>query len=191
MNDLIDELHNDHIKCSKVLDLLAEQLENIHQDKPADYHLMLDAVSYLEFYSEYALAPKEEALFRESADEQSTDELNNTIQQIHSDCHELKVLTHTIRNYIDAALEDSIFEKDLFEQELDTCIQRQREHIDTEELRIFPMLKEQVSEEQRQKMSQEFHSREDELTADNLSEKYGKLYHRIIEACDSYPEKLH
>ena len=71
MEDLIEEIHYDHIKFSKVLDILAEQLECMRENKSADYHLMLDAINYIENYTEFALGPKEDAIFKRSTEDDS------------------------------------------------------------------------------------------------------------------------
>ncbi len=191
MESLIDELHNDHIKCNNVLDLLAEQLNKIHNGKSADYRLMLDAVSYLETNLEYALIPKEDVIFKESTENYDIEELNDTIQQFRSENHEIMVLIHNLRNYIDAALEDSIFEKKPFERQLEKCIQRQREHMNTEENIIFPLLRKIMSEEQLKKISTDFESQTNIMSSDNTSYKYTEFYHRITDNSDPNIHKAH
>lgn len=148
MGNLIDELHNDHIKCSKVLDLLAEQLDYIHTGKSADYNLMLDAVCYLENYPDYVLSPLEEVIFEESIENKIFKELYYTVKRFRSENHELKVLTRKLHDYIEAVLEDRIFEKEPFERQLETCIQRQRDHMYAEESQIFPLLRKKLSPHQ-------------------------------------------
>lgn len=141
MKNLIDEIYKDHIEFSKILDLLAEQLDIIHTGNSADYHLMLDAVSYIENYPEIAFIPIEDAVFKVLNENYNFVELNDAIKRLRADHHELKALTHKVHDYIDAALEDSIFEKKSFEQQLESCIQRQRDHMTAEENIIFPLLK--------------------------------------------------
>lgn len=191
MGNLIDELHNDHIKFSKVLDLLAEQLDIIHQGKSADYHLMQDAVNYIENYPEFALAPKEDAIFNKSSENQNFVELNSVIKHLCSETHELKVLAHKLHDYIDAALEGSFFKKEPFEQQLETCIQRQRDHMDTEENVIFPLLREILSAKQLQKISTDFQSKTSTLNSDNYSYKYSELYDRITDTSDANFRNTH
>ena len=180
MGNLIDELREDHIKFNKVLDLLADQLDLIQQGKSADYYLMSDAVSYIEHYPEFAFVPKENAIFKQFIESHNFVELKDTIKRLRSENHELRALAHKLREYIDAVLEDSIFEKEAFEQQLETCIQRQRDHMDTEENVIFPLLKRKLSQDQFEKMNKDFQAKKNK-TSENLSCKYGGIYHSITE----------
>lgn len=191
MGNLIDELHNDHIKFSKVLDLLAEQLDIIHKGKSADYHLMLDAVGYIENYPEFALVPKEDAIFKESTENHNSVELNDTIKRLRSENHELRALTHKLHDYIDAALEDSIFEKEPFERQLETCIQRQRDYMNAEEGIVFPLLRKKLSAKQLKQISRDFQTRTSTLICHSLSCKYGELYYRITDADDPHNRRTH
>ena len=140
MGNLVSELRNDHIKCSKILDRLAEQLEIIHKGKSADYHLMLDAVCYLENYPDYVFVALEDVIFNESTEDSLFDELNETFKQFHTENHEIKALTHSLHDYINAALDGGVIEREPFEKQIETCIQRQRDHMNTEECLIFPLL---------------------------------------------------
>ncbi len=191
MENLIDELHRDHIKFSKVLDLLADQLDIIQKGKSADYHLMLDAVSYIENYPKYELVPKEDAIFKKSTENQNFEGLSNTIKQLRSENHELRALARELHDYIDAALEDSIFEKEPFERQLETCIQRQRDHLNTEEGIVFPFLKRKLSAKQLQQISKDFQTQTNTLICHDLTCKYGELFDRITDANDSNYRRTH
>ncbi len=179
MQNLIDEIRNDHIILSKILDLLDEQLDIIHQGKSVDYHLLQDAITFLENFPENVLEPKENAILKSSADKFKFVGLNSEILKLRSENHELKALAQSLREYISAALEDIMFEKEPFEQKLETCIQRQREHIDTEELTILPLLKKMITEEQL-----------DELSTGFKSQKEYEKYQRNLDQCEKLYEQL-
>ena len=191
MKDIIDELHADHIKFSKVLNLLAEQLERIQNGKSANYHLMLDAVSYIENYAEFALVPKEDAIFKKSSEDDSFTELKGTIKILRSDNFELKALAHKLHDYIHAVLENSIFEKELFERKLESCIQHQRDHMHMEEIIIFPLLRKRLSAEQLRKMNADYESNASTLISDNISNKYSDLYDQMIHEYPSGSHNVH
>ena len=191
MDDLIEELHADHIKFSLVLDLLAEQLERIHEGKSADYHLMLDAVSYIENYAEYALVPKENAIFKRSSEDDSFVDLKGTIKLLRSDNYELKSLARKLHNYINAVLEDSIFEKEKFERKLEACIQHQRDHMHMEEIIVFPLLRKRLSTEQIKNLSVNYKSKSSTLISNTISDKYSKLYEQMTASRSSSSRNIH
>ena len=191
MDDLIEELHADHIKFSMVLDLLAEQLERIHEGKPADYHLMLDAVSYIEIYAEYSLVPKEDAIFKKSSEDDSFVDLKCTIKLLRSDNYELKSLARKLHSYINAVLEDSIFEKEKFERKLEACIQHQRDHMHMEEIIVFPLLRKRLSAEQIKNLSVDYKSKSSTLISNTISDKYSKLYDQMTASRSSNSRNIH
>jgi branched-chain amino acid transport system ATP-binding protein len=191
MDDLIEELHADHIKFSLVLDLHAEQLDRIHEGKSADYHLMLDAVSYIENYAEYSIVPKEDAIFKRSSEDDSFVELKGTIKLLRSDNYELKSLARKLHHYINAVLEDSIFEKENFERKLEACIQHQRDHMHMEEIIVFPLLRKRLSAEQIRKMGIDYKSKSSTLISNTISDKYNKLYDQMTASRSSSSRNIH
>ena len=191
MKNLIDELHEDHIKCSNVLDQLADQLKIIHRGKAADYQLLLDAVNYLENFPDYVLVPMEDMIFKESAENHILDGLKNTVRRFRGENHELRSLVHKLHDYIDAAMEGIIIEKDKLERQLEKCIERQREHMDIEEYIIFPHLRKNMTAKQLKNISATFQNQASTLNSDKLSYKFSELYNRITNICDINSKKPH
>lgn len=145
MENLINKLHNEYAKCSKLLDQLTGELENIQKGKSADYYLMLEAISYLETHPELPLVAIERPNCIEPSNTQHTDELSEIILHFYSEISALRKLTHKVRDYIDAAIEDCMFAAEPFETKLKKCIHKQRNHIDTGEYVILPLLEENIS----------------------------------------------
>jgi hemerythrin-like domain-containing protein len=145
MENLIDKLHCEYAKCSELLDRLSDELEKIQNGKSADYYLMLEAVLYLETHSEPPLVTVEQIDCTESSNCQDVDELNEIIVHFYSEISALRNLTHKVRGYIDAAIEDCLFKVEPFESRLKACIHKQRNHLDTGEFVILPLLEEKIS----------------------------------------------
>ena len=145
MENLIDKLHGEYIKCSKLLNQLTDELEKIQKGKSADYYLMLEAITYLKNYSEPPLVNKKQTNCIDPPKSQRIDELNEIAIHFYAEISELKNLTHKVHDYINAAIEDCMFAKEPFEYKLKKCIQRQRDHLDTGEYVILPLLEEQIS----------------------------------------------
>ena len=191
MEDLIEEIHYDHTKFSKVLDILADQLDRMRENKSADYHLMLDAINYIENYTEFALAPKEDAILKKSSEDDSFVDLRGTIKLLRSENRELKSLSRKLHGYINAALESSIFEKEKFERKLEACIKRQRDHMHMEQIIIFPLLRKRLSTKQIEKLSTEYKEKSDTKLSEDFSAKYNELYKRITHYSNSNSSSIH
>lgn len=144
MEYLIDKLHCEYAKCSKLLDQLTIELEKIEKGKSADYYLMLEAISYLEKHSEPPVVTIDQANYPETSNSQRIDELNEIVESFYSEITALRNLTHKVRDYIDAAIEDCVFAMEPFESKLKTCIDKQRDHLDTGEYVILPLLEEKT-----------------------------------------------
>ena len=144
MENLIDKLHCEYAKCSKLLDQLTNELEKIEKGKSADYYLMLEAISYLEKHSEPPVVTVEKVHCFKSTNSQRIDELNEIVERFYSEITALRNLTHKVRDYIDAAIEDCVFAMEPFESKLKTCIHKQRNHLDTGEYVILPLLEEKL-----------------------------------------------
>jgi hemerythrin-like domain-containing protein len=145
MENLVDKYHCEYIKCNKLLNQLTNELEKMRKGTYADYHLMLEAITYLEQYSEFPLISEKQIKYIKQPKSHSTDKFNEIAMQFYDEITALKKLTHQVHDYIDAAIGDCIFEKKQFEVKLKRCIQGQREHIDTGEYVILPLLEEKIS----------------------------------------------
>ena len=144
MEYLIDKLHCEYAKCSKLLDQLTSELEKIENGKSADYYLMLEAISYLEKHSEPPVVNIDQANCFEPYNSQRIDELHEIVERFYSEITALRNLTHKVRDYINAAIEDCVFAIEPFESKLKTCIHKQRDHLDTGEHIILPLLEEKI-----------------------------------------------
>ncbi len=158
MENIIDYIKNGREKVGKVLDFLSDQLELLHNGEDVDYLALLDAVNFIEAYPDSFLIPKENAIFRESTEKYNFYGFNSLINQYRAENTELKALAKSLREYVKAAMGDTVFEKKIFEEQLDTCIQRQREHMDTEVNTILPLLKLMLTTNQIKKLSKNFKS---------------------------------
>ncbi|MFT5452469.1 MAG: hemerythrin-like domain-containing protein [Enterobacterales bacterium] len=145
MENLIDKYHCEYIKCSKLLNQLTDELENMQKGKSANYHLMLAAITYLERYSELSLLSEKQIKCIKQPKSHRTNELNEIATLFYDEITDLKILTHKVRDYVDAAIGDCMFEKKPFECNLKRYIQGQREHLDTGEYVILPLLEEKIS----------------------------------------------
>ena len=158
MDNIIDYIKNGREKISKVLDYLSDQLELLHNGGDVDYLILLDAVHFLETYPDSFLVPKENAVFEKSTENYNFFGYNKLINEYRAENAELKTLLKGLREYINAAMGDVVFEKEKFEHQLDTCIQLERKHVDTEINHILPLVDLMLTRGQIKALSKSFKS---------------------------------
>ena len=60
MHSLLDQLHQDHVNCARLLDVLNGQWASLANDGDADYRLVLDVLDYIEEFTRATLDTRHE-----------------------------------------------------------------------------------------------------------------------------------
>ena len=153
MINIIDYIKDGRKKIAQVLVFLSGQLEILQNGGDVDYLILFDAISFIETYPDSFLIPKENMLFDEFTEKYNFYGFNCLLNQYKAENKELKALTKSLREHINAVMSDVVIEKKLFEKQLDTCIQKEKEHLDTEINTILPLVKLMLANEQIKSLS--------------------------------------
>ena len=153
MINIIDYIKDGRRKIARILAFLSGQLEVLQNGGDVDYLILLDAINFIETYPDLFLIPKENLLFDEFAEKYNFYGFNCLLNQYKAENKELKALTKSLREHINAVMSDVVIEKKSFEEKLDTCIQKEKEHLDTEMNTILPLVKLMLANEQIKNLS--------------------------------------
>ena len=184
MRNLIMDLHRDNLRLNNILDLLSSQLDEIDTDSTIDYNLILDAVNFLDIFSELALFPKEHAIFQESFKNISEHDTHKFYTRLQSEHKLLKALIRDVHDYIEAALFGEVVLKEPLVRELSIYIKLQHEHVNYEEFLIFQLLKENISVEKLIKIHENFSFSVNRSYYNNVMNECNGLYKRVISTCE-------
>lgn len=178
MSNIIDQLHLDHVNVSKVLNLLTQQHKIMQTDEAPDYVLISYILNYFHNYPDHIHHPKENAVFEEYL--KHHDESQDTLRALMVEHKDMAQLTRDLREIIDSVLDGAIVAKDSLVQQLADFIDRQQQHMDTEEGRVFPLLRKTLTSNDFQRIDANLPPKEDPLFGEVVQKQYEALYQHII-----------
>jgi hemerythrin-like domain-containing protein len=177
--DILEELRVEHRRLGKILKLLSHQLELLQNDGSPDYILLQDILDYIENYPEFIHHPREDAVFKAFFD--CHDELQQTIDNLLLEHTEMKRMTKELREEIDGIARNAlVIPKKALEQQLLKYLERQMQHINTEETKVFPVLRQKLTTDDLQRIVENLPSKEDPLFGEGVEQRYNTLYQHII-----------
>ena len=177
MTNVIDQLHADHINIAKVINLLRKQYEEMSGEGSPDFTLMLDILDYIHSYPDYIHHPKENAVFKVYLEHH--DELRDTIEQLMKEHQEMGEKTRDLYDLIDGILNDTMVDKLELEKKISDFIEQQMRHMDSEESKVFPALREALTENDFERIETELPSKEDPLFGEVIKKRFEALYEHI------------
>ena len=178
MYNIIDQLHLDHINVSKVLNLLDQQCQIMQTDEAPDYLLISDILNYFHNYPDRIHHPKENAVFEEFL--KHHDEIQDTLHDLMAEHRDMVRMTRDLQDVVDSILDGAMVAKDSLVQQLADFMDRQKRHMDTEEGRVFPLLREKLTSADFQNIDNNLPPKEDPLFGEVVQKQYAALYHHII-----------
>ncbi len=178
MYNIIDQLHRDHINVSKVLNLLNQQYEIMRTDEAPDYILLSDILDYFRNYPDHIHHPKENAVFEEFLKHHN--EIQDTFRELMKEHQDMARMTHDLQEIINSVLDGAMVAKDDLVQRLDDFIDCQKRHMDTEESRVFPLLRKKLTSSDFQSIEANLPPKEDPLFGEVVKKRYEALYQHIV-----------
>jgi hemerythrin-like domain-containing protein len=178
MQDIIDQLHQDHANFAKVLRLLDEQAEILRSDGSPDYTLMRDIVDYFANYSDLFHHPSEDVVFK--VYRQHHHDLDDTLDRLMAEHGELRALTRELYDTLEG-IQNTILPKAILANELSAYLHKQHAHMDLEEIRVYPQLDKPLTPQELQEIKTQMPTSEDPLFGEEVQEEYETLYRRITD----------
>lgn len=136
MVDPVAAWHHDHVRFSRLLDLLDRQLAAFHVDDHPDYDLMREIVHYLRHYSDRFHHPREDAAFARLVERDP--ELRLPVTRLQQEHRVIAVAGERLLGYLDAIAAEAVIERSMVEAAAATYLVYYRHHLVTEEADIMP-----------------------------------------------------
>jgi len=179
MSDVIAALDRDHANIAKLLELLESEILAIEVGKTPDYPLLQDIMRYMTQYPDRFHHPKEEVVFaqlvkRDPGARADVDELLKEHISIGSAGQEFNRILHTI-------VVDSVDVREQLVTSGFAYIHALREHMLTEERKLFPLTMEVLTARDWQVIDEEVDAIEDPLFGTMIAEEYQRLYKLITD----------
>ena len=173
MGTILDKLHNDHKNFSTLLVFLEQQLGLLEKCEAADLNTVLEAVEYMKNYPDLVHHPLENVVFQYYLDHYGSE--NEDVIEIMHEHAELPVLTNTLLSIVSGVLADIPQERNVLCDSLKDYIATQKEHMNTEEAKIYPLLTSSFSEQDWNNIESELKDVEDPLFGHQVAQSYQLL----------------
>ena len=178
MHPIMAELHQDHINLSRLLGLLDRQLQLFQADEPPDYFLLLDLVEYMESYPDLIHHPREDMIFRVYLEQNQRGE--EAIHQLMDEHKSLLAHSHELRNLLEQTSQGSVSPRAAVEESLAHYLAVQRNHLNTEEGKVFALLNDALMPEEWARVQSEITISSDPLFGGEVQKRYQAIFDLIM-----------
>ncbi|MBS99059.1 MAG: hypothetical protein CMI01_10315 [Oceanospirillaceae bacterium] len=177
---IMTELHQEHVNLKRLLDMLDRKVEKFRNGTHPNFQLMSDVVSYVGGYADTHHHPREDRMFHYFAGRDA--EVDKLTAECERDHEALKHLSSQLKDSIEGVLHDAaVVELDKLVDHLARFVQRENEHLNFEEEKVFPALDAVATQADWQALDAEIPSPSDPLFGLKQSEEYRDLYQALAE----------
>ena len=177
MSRIMETLHTDHIHIDRLLRLLSAQMDILHDGGTPDYQMLTEIVDYVEHYPDLVHHPKEDLMFTTYL--AHNDERREDIESLMEEHKTLLLLTKDFKELLEEVMDDAIISRDEVENAGRDYIRRQRNHLNSEEAEIFPLINRTLTEEEWKYIEEHAPAADDPLFGRQVEKRYESLYRLI------------
>ena len=178
MKPILDKLHNDHKNFAQLLSFLEKQLYLLEECEHSDLTSILDAIKYMKEYPDNVHHPLENIVFKYFLEHH--EEAHEKIVELLHEHDEMPLLTENLLGMLSDALADIPQERKELCDYLKKYISIQKEHMNQEEVYVYPILSSTLDENDWEKIDSELALIDDPLFGKNVEKAYQGLFQQII-----------
>lgn len=131
-------ISREHSYMVRLLVILDQKLNFLKQEKPINYLIINDIISYLQRHSEMTHHPKEDLIYHYFLEHYGD---NHNIANLLEEHKNLSETTKEFADLLEMVLQDAVVPNDVFCERLEHFIHQQKKHLDFEEREVLPTLK--------------------------------------------------
>lgn len=178
MEPVLDKLHEDHKNFAKLLLFLDKQLLQLEDCKECDVSAVHDAIKYMKQYPDYVHHPLENVVFKYFLENYSEvhDELVGLLQE-HDD---MPLLTDKLLEILEGVLSEIPQDREVLCESLKKYIDVQKEHMNREEAKVYPVINNTLDEDDWERMNSELVNIEDPIFGKKIEKNYQRLFDQIF-----------
>lgn len=178
MFPILNQLHQDHINYSKLLDLLEEYLEKMQGDEAPDYFEMSRILDYMIRYPDTFHHPYEDIIY-DQLKNKITDKLAGfeTLSAQHVELADMgKALADNLKRIAGGGIVSRSELADAIRSYLDL----HRSHIDLEEAEILPVIRQKMTDTDWDQIKDSIEDVKDPIFGNVAIQEFKDLYDRIM-----------
>lgn len=187
-------IHKDHENIALLLGLLNRNLAELRAEHKIRYDLVRDVVTYLHDYADKHHHPTEDVIYGYYLEKQQPAE-HEAVHYLAQEHHRLADVTAELQTLLEMILMDAVVPSDQFINKLSDFIDMQQRHMDYEEDKVLPLLRQTLTAEDWEEIFRRLPYRElgqgespielfrevDPLFGNNVAERYRKLHEHMVE----------
>ena len=166
-------IEHDHIR--KTLNLLEMQFLDLCRGRTPDLSMMRSIVVYIQEYPEQAHHPLEDMIFSILLEREEKVKL---LQDLMTDHTELELVTRKLRESLESYIKGS-FSKEMLKHQFSTFLIKQRQHLYTEEIEIYPLAQSILTKADWEKIQSSVQRKDDPVFGERTQNDYELLYREI------------
>ncbi len=177
MFEVMRQLHEDHERVARLLDLMDEQISAIQAAARADFELMLDAMHYILHYADEFHHPREDAMFERL--KMSGADIEKTLVDLLREHKALAEKGDRFHRILETVVDGSLVPREqIGELGLD-YVDFLRSHMHKEETEAFPVAERELTHGDWEAIGEELEHQADPLFGAVVAKEYEALY-RIL-----------
>jgi hemerythrin-like domain-containing protein len=177
MNDPVAVWHAEHVRFSRLLDFLDQQILAFHLGEDPDYELMHDVVHYLHHYADRYHHPREDVAFDRLL--RRDPGLRPMVNKLLHEHRVMAAVGETLLKHLEDILEDTVIARDTVEAAAATYLVYYRHHIVAEETSILPRARQLLKSEDWAAVAAAIPIVPDPVFGDDAGERYRELRKRV------------
>jgi hemerythrin-like domain-containing protein len=171
LNKLLIE--HDHIR--KTLNLLEMLFLDLCRGRTPDLSMMRSIVVYIQEYPEQSHHPLEDVIYSILLEREEKVRLLHDLVTDHT---ELELVTRKLRESVELYIKGT-FSKEMLKHQLSTFLIRQRQHLYTEEIEIYPLAQRLLTKADWKKIQSSVLRKDDPVFGERTQSDYELLYREI------------
>ncbi len=181
MHALQRQLYRDHYHFQRLLYCLQREINcyGPKSTRPAKLSVILDALDYVQVYPEKWHHPVEDVIFRRLLDKEITE--RELIESLLAEHESLEQLTPRVSQLFLAVANDCVVPAQELRSAAQEFIDRQSQHLDTENDLIYPLIDQYLTDEDWGQVAASLDAMADPLFDKPLQDDYQNLYRYIVE----------
>ena len=179
MSNILDQLHRDHINQSRLLNLLEREMLKMEKGEDPSYLNMYDIMSYMINYPDVFHHPHEEVLFKKLKEVDAGAAM--TINRLCDEHKKLNALGTELESMLHVAISGNIVSKDKLSKEVREYLEIIRDHMNIEERQIFPLIREEMTQDDWERMLPSLEQVQDPLFGNVIADEFLRLYDSIMD----------
>lgn len=136
MTDPVAIWHAEHVRFSRMLDFIEQQMVEFHEGGDPDYELLRDVVHYLHHYADQYHHPREDVAFGRLISHSPG--LRVPVLMLLQEHRVLAAVGETLLGYLEDILEGAVIRRSTIEAAASTYLVYYRHHLAVEEREIVP-----------------------------------------------------